>query len=304
VASAAPAGLAAAVSGSVFASSPAGLLPIFLGMTTVQTAVVTTAAIAGALAYFTGASTNAQLRGEVAALRGESALLPSLRAENQRLAAATSEAELLRAEDAEFRQLEQRVADARQAQQERTRAAQAARNQITDAQVQAEVGRMNREGNQLVVEYKGLMERARDPKISAESRELSATAAQAKMEAIQAKQREIQGYIAQNRALLGTSEMKASEPGSNAAAESASVTMSLPATDYQTALSAYERVARVKIIRDPSLDGVRGTADIQLGTAPRNQMLERLRGALREQFNIVFERGADGALTAKRIPGS
>jgi outer membrane protein len=78
-----------------------------------------------------------------------------------------------------------------------------AKIQADDQKAQEEVGRMNKEGQALVDEYKALAEQAtNNPALSNEAKQQKQADAQKKLEAIQAKQNEVQQFIGQTRQSL------------------------------------------------------------------------------------------------------
>ena len=78
-----------------------------------------------------------------------------------------------------------------------------AKIQADDQKAQEEVGRMNKEGQALVDEYKALAEQAsNNPALSAEAKQQKQADAQKKLEAINAKQQEVQQFIGQTRQSL------------------------------------------------------------------------------------------------------
>jgi len=76
---------------------------------------------------------------------------------------------------------------------------QNAKIQADDQKAQEEVDKLNKEGNALVEEYKGLNEQANNPALSAEAKSKAQMDAQAKLEQIQNKQREIQTFVQNTR---------------------------------------------------------------------------------------------------------
>ena len=76
---------------------------------------------------------------------------------------------------------------------------QNAKIQADDAKAQEEVDKMNKEGNALVEEYKGLNDQASNPTLTSEAKGKAQAEAQKKLEAIQVKQREVQGFIQTTR---------------------------------------------------------------------------------------------------------
>ena len=76
---------------------------------------------------------------------------------------------------------------------------QNAKIQADDQKAQEEVEKMNKEGNALVEEYKGLNDQSNNPALSSEAKAKAQAAAQAKLEGIQGKQREVQTFIQNTR---------------------------------------------------------------------------------------------------------
>jgi outer membrane protein len=76
---------------------------------------------------------------------------------------------------------------------------QNAKIQADDQKAQEEVEKMNKEGNALVEEYKGLNDQSNNPALSTEAKAKAQETAQKKLEAIQAKQREVQTFIQNTR---------------------------------------------------------------------------------------------------------
>jgi RNA polymerase sigma factor (sigma-70 family) len=223
-AGAAPAGLAAAVTGTALAGAAAsgGAAAsaaggwTFMTMSKLQAGVVAVVAAAGAAAAMHEVQAAAALRREIAGLRPEPAALAAVRDENRRLAAQAAEVEALRRDDAELKRLEQEVAEVRRVTQARAReraiaeraetaarqAALAAEIRAADRRTQAEVERLNREGNALVVRYKELTAQAKEVAWSAEERTKAEAAAQATLAEVKAKQREIKEFLASTQAAL------------------------------------------------------------------------------------------------------
>lgn len=223
-AGAAPAGLAAAVTGAALAGAAAtgGAVAAtagawtFMTMTKLQAGVVAVVAAAGVAAAVHEVQAAAELRREIAALRPAPAALAAVREENGRLAAQASEVEALRRDDAELKRLEQEVTEVRRVTEARAReraaaeraeiaarhAALAAEIREADRRAQAEVERLNREGNALVVGYKELSARAKDAALPTEERAAAEVAAKAKLEEVKTKQREIKEFLASAQAAL------------------------------------------------------------------------------------------------------
>ena len=100
------------------------------------------------------------------------------------------------------------------------------------------------------------------------------------------------------------SPLSQGEPGSLAAepAPPTIVSLKLPAVDYDTAFTAYEVYTGLKIIRDPSLATIRGHLDLRLERVSREEAIQALQNALRDQLNIVLERMPDGKVIGRRGP--
>lgn len=193
---AAPAGLAASVTGVALAGTAAtsvGWLTAFMGMSKLQVGITGALAVAGGSGYFAQAETNAGLQREIATLRGQQAEVVALRAENRTLANTAAEIEMLRRDDAELKRLVEDAAEAKKRIEENARLAQVRENQRN---VQAEIDRMNREGNALVAEYRVLSQAAKNASLTVEEKEKELAYAQQKLEAIKAKQREVNAFKA------------------------------------------------------------------------------------------------------------
>jgi len=259
------------------------------------------------------------LRAEITALQQRHHAAEGLRADNRRLAAVATEVEMLQRDDAEFKMLEQTIQQAQRANAEAARAARVNESRtVSEANARAEIERMNREGNALVNEYKVLTARTKDPALTDALRAQADADAKLKLAAIQAKQREIQAYIAAARASnlnvepAGQTSVKNDSgkvvyyPGTayeySATAEGEQVSFQLPKVDCPTALSALETMSGRPIVRDPSLAHVAGTLDLRLGTRPKDNALQALRSALKEQLNVIVEPRPDGSLLAKLGP--
>lgn len=110
---AAPAGLAATVTGAALAgggvvaagAAAGGAWMTFMSITKLQVGISSALAVAGATGLAVQAKTNAELRSEVASLRQEIGQVESLRAENARLARTAAEVAELRGVDAELARL-------------------------------------------------------------------------------------------------------------------------------------------------------------------------------------------------------
>lgn len=218
---AAPAGLAASVTGTALAGAGtaagvSGWVATFLSISKIQAGIVSAIAVAGTMAYVVQGKTNAALRGEIAALREE----------NRQRAATAAEIELLRRDDVELKQLAQSVAEVRKQNEDavrlaQTRAVQDRRKELEkllqeqDRLAQAEIDRMIREGNALVVEYNKHIRRAKD--LTGEARAQADAAAKAKFAEIQAKPREIKAFIEKARQVAASSaammELRSLPPG-------------------------------------------------------------------------------------------
>lgn len=79
---------------------------------------------------------------------------------------------------------------------------QNAKLQADDQKANEEVDRMNKEGNALVEEYKGLKEQSSNPALTAEAKTKAEGEAQKKLEAIQQKQNEVRTFIENTRRSL------------------------------------------------------------------------------------------------------
>jgi RNA polymerase sigma factor (sigma-70 family) len=197
---AAPAGLAASITGVALAgtaASSAGWLTIFMGMSKLQIGITSALAVAGASGYFLQAETNAGLRREIAEAQAQQAAVAALHAENRGLASAAAEVELLRRDDEELKRLAEAAVVAKKAVEENAKRLLARSN---EQNARDQIDRMNREGNALVMEYKVLTEKSQDPALSAEAKTDLQNAAQQKLEAIKAKQREVSAFTASARA--------------------------------------------------------------------------------------------------------
>jgi RNA polymerase sigma factor (sigma-70 family) len=310
-AAAVPSTLAATVAGAALAAvSATGATAGALFSAGAMTVGVVGAMLTAVTVVFTmQVSSNAELRREIAHLEVAPERVAALRAENQRLEQSVAEVDQLRGDDLEFKQLAQRVAEL---QQVKARQAEAARQKDSEKLVQLEIDRMNREGNALVESYRALVAQSRDASSSATERAERDAEAKQTFAAIQAKQREIQAYIA---------NVRAANPGSPAPARSGFgppmseqelarryaetkpgdvVSLRLPQVDQLTALTAYELYVGSKVLRDPSLQTVRGHLDLRLEKVPRAEAAAALQRALADQLNIVVEKSADGNLVAKR----
>jgi len=115
VAAAAPAGLAATVTGTALAQTAAtagGAAVTFMALSKLQAAIAGAVAIAAATGYFLQAKTNAGLPRRDRGLHGPPSSVAALRAKNQRLANVAAEIEALRRDDAEYARLAEGIADA------------------------------------------------------------------------------------------------------------------------------------------------------------------------------------------------
>jgi RNA polymerase sigma factor (sigma-70 family) len=343
VGAAAPAGLAATVTGGALAASAAsagGWLVTFMGMTKLQAVIAGGVVVAGTVGFISQATTNADLRREIAVQREAQQTVAALRDENRQLASVAAEVEALRRDDAEYQRLAQRAADAQKTSAETARLA---RQRDAARDVQAQIDRLNREGNALVLEYKWLVDRSMNPALTASERAQAEIEAKQKLTEIQMKQRELQALRASAQGTLPwdfqseTAESRRdatsqSVPGritwinrkpdgtvgvgptgqneldyaigTVVVDDSQRITFFIPRqeTNLAAVLSAYERVSSVKVIRDPSLAGARGTLSLQGATASPEEAARVLQAALRDQMNVILEPGADGTLVAKRGP--
>jgi outer membrane protein len=78
-----------------------------------------------------------------------------------------------------------------------------AKIQTDDQKAQEEVEKMNKDGNALVEEYKGLVEQTNNPALSADAKSKAQAEAQKKYDIIQKKTQEVQGFIQHTRNQLG-----------------------------------------------------------------------------------------------------
>jgi RNA polymerase sigma factor (sigma-70 family) len=126
IGAAAPAGLAATVTGGALAASAAsvgGWGTAFMSITKLQAVIAGAVAVAGTAGYVVQAETNAGLRRELATLQESQQAVATLRDENRRLASLAAEVEELRRDDAEYKRLAQRVTEAQKASAENARLA-------------------------------------------------------------------------------------------------------------------------------------------------------------------------------------
>jgi hypothetical protein len=332
-----PAGLAATVTGAALAGTAAhaGWIAAFLSMSKLQIGIAGAIGTAGVIGFGIQAQTNANLRREIAALRPLPQAISALRTENQQLASVAAEIETLRRDDAEFKQLAQSVAEVQKAQAENARLVQLREG---ERNVQAEIDRMNREGNALVEQFKTLTAQAKNTSLTAEERAQAEAAAKIKLEQIKAKQREVQAYIANARLTypnlpirkIETSRLSANgnpaasgesgvpgqsgrlhyqpTPGWSAPspptppADSDRISLRLPQSDPNTALLALEKLMGIKLVRDASVATLKGTLDFETGPVPREAAARLLNDALRKQLNIFLESRADGTVVARLGP--
>ena len=328
---AAPAGWAATVTATALASAAhatLGTLGIFMAITKLQVGIAGAIVILAATGYLLQAKTNASLRREIAALQVQPTAVAALRAENQRLAATAAEVEVLRRDDAELKQLAQDVAATSKLVAAQSRAAQA---RAGEQSAQAEIDRMNREGNALVQDYKAFVERARDPRLTPEERAAAEAAAKEKFVAIQRKQREVQSFIQSARSLYPnlparSGYVRLSESGNGSPSVPGTISarrpdlaagqpsgsgrlpgsdeqvmMRLPDADIATAFGALEVYTGQKILRDPSIAGLVGTINIPEVRCTKLEAIGLLKAELAKS-NIVLEPAGDGGLIARRGP--
>jgi RNA polymerase sigma factor (sigma-70 family) len=197
---AAPAGLAATVTSAILAGTiagSAGWLTTFMSITKLQIGIASAAALAVVTGSALQRNSNEELRREIAALRGQQPAIAALRAENQQLAGRIAEVEMLRRDDLELKDLAQKAAEAKKANEESLRLA---RDRDHKANAQAELDRLNREGNALVEEYKDLSEKSNNPSLSPEAKTVARAAAERKLDAIKLKMREAKAYSESARA--------------------------------------------------------------------------------------------------------
>jgi TonB family protein len=132
---AAPAGLAATVTGAALAGGIAlagstaatsvGAATTFMSITKLQLGISSALAIAGATGLVVQAGANAELREEVVRLRQESTAVTPLQRENDRLARNVAEVVDMKRDDAEFTRLQEEAAALRTRMQQLARAEEA-----------------------------------------------------------------------------------------------------------------------------------------------------------------------------------
>ena len=123
---AAPAGLAASVSGAALAAAgvaSGGWLVGFMSISKLQAGIIGAVAVAGVTGYVVQAETNATLRKEIGALQGQQEAMVALRAENRQLANVAAEVEVLRRDDAELKRLGEAVAEVKKTTEENAKRA-------------------------------------------------------------------------------------------------------------------------------------------------------------------------------------
>lgn len=212
---AAPAGLAASVTGAALsgaATATGGSVMALIGIGKLQAGVAAAVAITGAAAYVRQADANAELNREIAVMHEQRPVIAALRVENQQLATAAAEVALLRQDDVDLKQLAARTVEVKRARNEKVRVARARTEDRSkelrewlreqDRLAQEEVDRMNREGNGLIVDYKRFSAQAKDASLAAEVRANADAAAKAKLEEIQTKQATVKAYIEETRRML------------------------------------------------------------------------------------------------------
>jgi hypothetical protein len=313
-----PSGLAASITTAALSKAGvAGSVALFAGLSKLQVGVAGALAAAGVAGFVVQENTHSTLRSEIAALQETQYAASVLRAENDRLTAVVAEAESLRRDDAELKQLAKTIEEAREASAARKRQAQLNESRLAAEQnARNEIERMNREGNALVGEYKALAALSKDASLNEHERARADADAKLKLAAIQAKQREIQTFIAsvrasdssfdpQGRTALAKADAEkiVYYPGTayqySATPEGENVSFRLSRVDCPTALSALETMSGRKVIRDASLSKVSGTLDLQAGMSSKDNALQALRSALKNQLNVVVEPTPDGSLIAK-----
>lgn len=334
ITAATPAGLAASVTGAALAQAgtAGGGVALIFGLSKIQIGIAAAIVAGGATGLILQSRANADLRAEIALVQPRALAIAALRDENRRLAAISSEVEELRADDAEFKRLEENIVQLKQANAERLRLAQAREAQQAQSKnAQADIERLNREGNALVEQFKALSTKARDLSLSQEERAATETAAKAKLEEIKAKQREVQAVIAAAKAANPEFEWrkpelrlqpsvqgevdnrKAQRAATDAANGSAPVngqisavgdrvSLRLPRADVVTFLSALESVMGTRINRDAAVANVRGAADWHTDGMTKMEAAQALAAVLKKEFNVYLEPATDGTLTAKMGP--
>jgi RNA polymerase sigma factor (sigma-70 family) len=77
--------------------------------------------------------------------------------------------------------------------------------------------------------------------------------------------------------------------------------VNLPDADLSLVFRTYEGYAGQRVTRGPEVDRVRTPIHIVAGPLPREEMLEAMRRALREQAGILIESAADGTIHARIV---
>lgn len=225
---AAPAGLAAATSAVALAGGAGGGgVLAFFSLGPVSAGLAGVILVAGTGLHWHEHRRQDRLRTEIAALQPAAAELPALRNEHGQLLREAAEVDSLRQVDAELRSLSAQVSAVRTAQSARTQQARQATRRVElerwvrdqDRLAQLEVERMNKEGGQLVREYKELTARAGNPDLDPAARLSADAMAGAFLPRIQAKQAEIRAYVAaeQSRLRQARQELRSLAPTENAA---------------------------------------------------------------------------------------
>jgi DNA-directed RNA polymerase specialized sigma24 family protein len=325
-----PAGLATTVSTAALANSvamSAGWTAGLFAMSKLQMGIVGAVAIAGAAGLVLQAQSGAALRDELASWRTRQDAVAALRVDNRRLAAVVAEIENLRRDDAELKQLAQDAAATQRAIEEQARLGRIrAAQSTTEQNVQAEIERLNREGNRLVEEFKALSVQARNPALTAGQRAAAEADSKTKLSEIQAKQKEVQAFTAAARAAnpnldLGNiggryqtsveGEINYRKSQRAAATEawsfsspdpSGAVSLRLPEVNADTALAALEKISGKRVVRDPSLGTPGGKLTVETGPVSPARATQILRAALHEQLKVFVEHGPDGTFVAKPSP--
>lgn len=204
IATAAPSGLAASVvSAALVPAAAGGSLVGILTLGKFQLGLAATMVVGGGAMLAHQTKANDELRHEISTTRPEASALARFRSENLSLVARIAEAESLQREVADIASLERGVTEAGQALARRQAAAtpRPAPNELLQAQIQ----RLNKEGNELVKNYKAISVRVNDSAVAPADRARAAEAAQQTLAAIKAKQTAI-------KELVATSQGQVSDP--------------------------------------------------------------------------------------------
>lgn len=90
-------------------------------------------------------------------------------------------------------------------------------------------------------------------------------------------------------------------PASPALEPKSKVVLKLPEADVRTVLSAYEKLARQRVVSDPGVRDAVAKITIKADSYSHDEALALLRAALREQAGIALEAQADGTVRASFV---